>query len=493
MHPHRLTALRFYKISDDVLISILEHLDPPSLWRACKAFRRVYNIVMEFQVLRYRFELAVLGMKDGAVPYARAPPIVRAQLLLTYKKDWPKLQWTHESQLEIPMPAIAGVSGKFIFQIHDHGVFNTLDLSELPSCRTNRPPSQTRHLKYTFPQIEGLAVDGSQGLIVTSHIFTHNGKVCVSLSFKDIGTNKKHRHAITPSFDVSTTIATRVIGVSTLICGSKVTVGLDFHGGKTLRLLMNWRTLEARWLEDLDIYFIDENHLLGICHDRKTGSYMLNSYRIYDVGKMSIVNQYELPEAWKGYSFFAFSTNTSPRTDNEPSSNALFYAAPEVRMLAITAKIRPEHTACEWLFVRESFVKYSSRKGFLPWSYWSTFCMVKDLRKYGPYIRGPLIAGSRAFFIEVDRVNGGRSRLHTIDFSPFPDSYSKSTQSWTWIGSRASFTPAETSRSITFEGLILRQFSVTEDNLIFFLDDGHTDTMIAKVMTFGAPPIRRAA
>ncbi len=28
MHPHRLTAVRFYKISDDVLISILEHLDP---------------------------------------------------------------------------------------------------------------------------------------------------------------------------------------------------------------------------------------------------------------------------------------------------------------------------------------------------------------------------------------------------------------------------------------------------------------------------------
>ncbi len=80
---------------------------------------------------------------------------------------------------------------------------------------------------------------------------SHNGKVCVSLSFKDIGTNKKHRHAITPSFDVSTTIATRVIGVNTLICGSKVTVGLDFHGGKTLRLLMNWRTMEAR-VRDLD-------------------------------------------------------------------------------------------------------------------------------------------------------------------------------------------------------------------------------------------------
>lgn len=36
MSPHRLTTIRRYKISDDVLSNILDRLDPPSLWRACK-------------------------------------------------------------------------------------------------------------------------------------------------------------------------------------------------------------------------------------------------------------------------------------------------------------------------------------------------------------------------------------------------------------------------------------------------------------------------
>lgn len=129
---------------------------------------------MDYQPLRYKFELAVSGMKDGPVGHSRAPPYARLQLLLNYRRDWPRLEWTHEHQLPIPIPALIGFSGGFIHHIRSHGVFNTLDLTQLPSCRTNVPPSHTRHLRYTTGEIENVAIDFSQALVVMSHIFRYD-------------------------------------------------------------------------------------------------------------------------------------------------------------------------------------------------------------------------------------------------------------------------------------------------------------------------------
>lgn len=36
MSPHRLTIIRRFKISNDVLILILEHMDPDTLYLTCK-------------------------------------------------------------------------------------------------------------------------------------------------------------------------------------------------------------------------------------------------------------------------------------------------------------------------------------------------------------------------------------------------------------------------------------------------------------------------
>jgi len=69
---------------------------------------------MDIKPLRYIFELAVVGMKDGAAPYSARPPLIRLQLLMTYKRDWPRLHWTHEQQVRVPATATKiDVSGIF--------------------------------------------------------------------------------------------------------------------------------------------------------------------------------------------------------------------------------------------------------------------------------------------------------------------------------------------------------------------------------------------
>lgn len=134
-----------------------------------QAFQRVYELVMEFQHLRYKFELAVVGMKDGPAQYSTRGPLVRLQLLLSYKKDWPRLYWTDEQKIPVPAHATqVDVSGNFLYYVGDQ----SLNLIELPSCRTGLPPSQTQYLQFnTTPQADCVAVDSLQSLVVTSQTY----------------------------------------------------------------------------------------------------------------------------------------------------------------------------------------------------------------------------------------------------------------------------------------------------------------------------------
>lgn len=112
------------------------------------------------------------GMQDGPALYSsstRSSVLTRLQLLMAYKRDWPRLLWTDEKKIKLPATAIhVGVSGNFLYTIGNQ----TLDLSEFPSCRTGRIPSQTRHMKYTTtPQFDCVAVDLAQSLIVAAHTY----------------------------------------------------------------------------------------------------------------------------------------------------------------------------------------------------------------------------------------------------------------------------------------------------------------------------------
>lgn len=120
---------------------------------------------MDHQPLRYKFELAVAGMKDG---FASRSFVHKLQLLMAYKKDWPRLHWTDEQKVRVPITATqVDVSGSFMYYVDGQ----TLDLVELPSCRNNRPPSQTRHLRYNTSQSDSVVIDVVQSLIIAAQTY----------------------------------------------------------------------------------------------------------------------------------------------------------------------------------------------------------------------------------------------------------------------------------------------------------------------------------
>ncbi|KAJ6498311.1 hypothetical protein DFH09DRAFT_1052021 [Mycena vulgaris] len=488
-----------YKVSNDVLTLILEYLDPKSLFLATKAFKRIYAIVMEYHSLRYKFELAISGMRDGVAPRAVAPLLGRLHLLLSYRTDWPRLHWTHEYKMQVITPSHVGTSGGFIHQIRPHGVYDTVEITELPSCRTGRSPALTRRLRFTSPPIETICIDASQALIVAAHIFCQNGVVGVQLHLRDLWTFGKHPRAPAELYEIPTQSAAPVFHATISIFGSKMALTLEFVGGKINHLIMDWRTFGARWIDDQDIYLLDEDHLLVLCK-KGTSLPILNLCSISNIANMVVLRQYELPGTWNNSSV-KFCPNRAPRL---PSSTALFYPDPANRILAIAAQppVKRSSSASprNWLFIQESYFRGSpSRRDRLvvPWSYWGQYCAIKDLSRSRTTVRGPYAIGSRIVFLESEP--GPRSlasappiSLNLIEFAPFPESAARLHPSWTMIGPRSTLFPSETARQLpssTVEHYAVDDIGVTEDNVVLFLEP-QPGFRPVNVLTFGAPPAR---
>lgn len=125
---------------------------------------------MEFLPLRYKYELALTGMKSGVIS-SRGPPFpARLGLLLSYRTDWPTLAWSDEQKATLHLLGNFDITDGFIHYVAAHGV----EVMELPSCRTGKPPSQTRHVRIpTAPRVECVALDSTQTLIVTGHVLAY--------------------------------------------------------------------------------------------------------------------------------------------------------------------------------------------------------------------------------------------------------------------------------------------------------------------------------
>ncbi|THV02484.1 hypothetical protein K435DRAFT_653299 [Dendrothele bispora CBS 962.96] len=499
MSPHKLNLLRVYKVPDDVLIAILAYLDPPSLWRACKgslAFRRIYVLVMEYQFLRYKYELAVAGMKDGPASHSRLPANFRLQLLLAYRKDWLKLSWTHEHKMTIQSPSLVGASGGFVHYIRNYGIYSTLELAELPSCTKGRTPAHTRHIKFNTSAIESVTVDHSQLLVVTGHVFmfVHHGQVCVQLNFRDLWKFEKHPRARAISYDLASQVATSVRRMTMSVCGSKLSVSIEFSGSKVKHLIMNWQTFDARWFEDRDITFLDESHLLCVC--KRSGVCVLALYSISKMSAVTILREFELPEPWS-HSLISFCPNTSPKSDFSASSDAMFYAAPETRIIVLSAQ-GPNNAPLNMLFVKESYFRFPSHKDpfQVSWKNWGRYCLVKEIPGTSATVRGPYVVGTRLLYVDTlsssstraSSSGRGGARLHMVDFSPFSET-GDSMRGWTSIGPRAGLVPYETSKSIpssTVGSLAIDEVRVTEDNVVLFMEE-RQGYRLANVLSIGMP------
>ncbi|KAJ7642766.1 hypothetical protein DFH06DRAFT_1427499 [Mycena polygramma] len=488
MAPSRHARLRRYRISNDVLTLILEYLDPRSLFMAAKAFKRIYAIVIEYHSLRYKLELAVSGMRDGAAPRAVAPLLGRLHLLLSYRTDWPRLNWTHEYKMQVVTPSHIGSSGGFIHQIRPHGAYDTLELTELPSCRTGRSPALMRRLRFTSPPIEAICIDSSQALIVAAHIFWQVlSQVGLQLHFRDLWTFGKHPRALAESYELPSQSVVPVSRAAISIFGSKVAITLDFVDGKSNHLIMDWRNFGARWIDDQAIHLLDQDLLLVLCKKGNSPP-IINLCAISDIKTMVVLRQYELPGIWNT-STISFCPNCSPRL---PSPSALFYPDPANRVLVIAAKPSVKSGPRNWLFINENYFRAApSRRDRLvvPWSVWGQYSLVKDLSRSRALVGGPYAIGSRVLFLESEP--GPRSSLHLIEFAPLPDNpTARLDASWSVVGPRSALFPSESTRrlsSSTVEHYAVDEIGVTEDNIVLFLELRPGFRPI-NVLTFGAPP-----
>lgn len=231
----------------------------------------------------------------------------------------------------------------------------------------------------------------------------------------------------------------------------------------------------CKWLEDRDIQFLDGSRLLAI--NQKGGIPILSLYNISRVSAVTLVREYELPDTWSE-AIIGFSPNSSPNSDNASSSEALFYNAPENRVLVLTARpsSRSSHTPSDWLFIKEAYFRYPSRKDRLrvTWNQLAQYCLIRDLSRSTGLVRGPYVVGARVLYLETgaSQRSHGSARLHAIDFAPFPDSSIPPAAAWTWIGPRSLLVATESSRSIpsaTVDSLKIEDLRVTEDNIVLFL------------------------
>ncbi|KAJ7224144.1 hypothetical protein GGX14DRAFT_424453 [Mycena pura] len=490
----RYTRLKRYRVPDDILLRILEYLDPKSLFLACKAFKRIYACTTEYHPLRYKFELAVNGMRDGAAPRAVAPLLGRLHLLLSYQTDWSRLNWTHEYKMQAIAPSHIGTSGGFIHQIRPHGVYSTLEITELPSCRTGRSPAQTRRLRFTSPPVETICIDSSQGLLIAAHIFCQGGIVGIQLHIRDLWSFGKHPRAPAESYEIQTQSAAPVSRVAVAVYGSKMAMTLEFVDGKINHLLMDWRNFGARWIDDQDILLLDNDLLIVLCKKGRSPP-IINLCSISNLASMCVLRQYELPGIWN-HSSIKFHPNVAPRL---PSSSALFYSDPASRILVIAAKSTSKSSAnalpFNWLFINENYFKgapFRREHAVVPWSVWGQCCVIKDISR-GKTSVVPHPIGSRVVFVESE-LRHGTTSLNLIEFTPFPENPTRLDPSWSMVGTRSALFPNESARrlpSSAVEHYAVDGIGVTEDNIVLFLEL-QPGFRPVNILTFGAPQTRQS-
>ncbi|TFK39836.1 hypothetical protein BDQ12DRAFT_774151 [Crucibulum laeve] len=484
--PHRLPTVRRPKVSDDVLIAILCRFDPASLYRTCKVFQRVYAIVRSIKALWYKFELAVAGSQDGPLSYAIRSPSARLELLLSYRKNWPTLQWSFENKQQIPDSARAKVSGGFICHSGDQRI----DIMELPSCRTGRPPAQTTHLRFQVApnaRIECVAID-------PAHVA--GGRLGLRLGIRDMRTFTKHPKAVSLLYEFNTGLSEHVTDISAVVSGTKMVLSLKLVGGRAKHLLLEWRTLQATCFDEHDVHLLSDNYILVARKSRSAPK--LNLYNITNVAKVVCEREYELPPVWANCAL-SFGRNTSPTSETSVSPNAIFYSDPSARVLIVTAS--PDggsHGASagnNWLFVNESYFRPPSRwdpRTHIPWSYWSQYSLIRNISA-SRHIGLPRIVGTRVLYTESEPSrssrSGRRTRLHIIDFAPYRDAASGPiSNAWSLIGQRSPLVPYETYREVpsgTTDSLQVEDVYATEDNIVLIMEPNHGVKPI-NVLTFGA-------
>ncbi|KAF7308425.1 F-box domain-containing protein [Mycena chlorophos] len=447
------TRIQRYRIPDDALIRILEFFDPRSLFLASKVFKRVYALAMTYHTLRYTIELALAGMRDGPTSLQLAPILGRLHLLSSYRVDWPLLNWTHEYKIQAPATSI---------------------ITELPSCRTGRTPALTRRQRFTSPPVESVCVDPVQGLIIGVHIFGTASSVCrCTFAIYGSSANTPKPQQNHTSFPTQSTVP--VSSAELAIQGNKMALTLEFANGKKSHLIMDWRSLGARWIDDQDILMLDEDLLLVVSKRPA----VMTLFSITHLAHMGAIRQYELPPQWVASNHVInLHANAASRS---PIPGSLFFPDPANRIVVIEG-ISKTRSSTSWLFIQESYFRRRRDPPVVGWGVWGLHCAIKEFKNKHK-VGAPYPVGGRVVYLV------GAATLNVIEFASFPENPPRLDASWSALGS--GLFPSETARRLplgTVEQYAVDDLGVTEDNVVLFLEP-QADFRPLNVLTFGAPKI----
>ncbi|KAJ3563748.1 hypothetical protein NP233_g8738 [Leucocoprinus birnbaumii] len=441
---------------------------------------------MEFLPLRYKYELAVTGMKSGAISNRGPPFPARFNLLLSYRTAWPTINWGHEQRAQLSLQGNFDITDGFIHFVAPHGV----ELMELPSCRTGKPPSQTRHVRIpTAPRVECAALDSAQTLIVTGHVLASPNQIDVLLKIRDMWTFNKHKESACDhySFVASSVPGAMLSSITVVICGDKLLARLEYGGtsSRTEQLLINWKTLHAARLVKQDILFLDQDHILSV--EKINDMPSLFIYNVKNVQQPVPKRQFQLPDAWKN-SAITCHKNDAPRTDPPRSSTALFYSDPARRVLMLSARPSAHSKTVNWMIFPERLLASPWLRGAnVAWNDWCQYVIVRNTASTH-LVGSPAIVGSRILYLDQDP-SGTKMRINTINFAPHSDAAETSQAMWDFVGKYTPLVPTEAKREISAvgrDGTRLHDIRATEDNIVLLYETNHSHMPI-KILTFGAP------
>ncbi|KAG0709414.1 hypothetical protein DFH29DRAFT_888300 [Suillus ampliporus] len=543
-------VMSLFNLSRELILIILEELDPLSLLHFCKSARYIHGIVANYSTLLYRYELALSGMKDGC-PSSYSP---RARLdpLLRHRRGWLTLNWTSEDRLRIPTPTIVGVSGRFLYHASEsshHGLFQwSLHIYELRSYRTP-PVDKLQYCKFNLPfEIRQVAIDALQNLLVLAelHFTTQDEPITATLHFLDMWTCQKHPQAENLRFQFQTDwwgtlppghrISIERVQIYGIIVGLSVHLGVEEGEGTTELVLVNWRTgmdQQQRFTGDLLSFdILNESCLMVLSHpdededddsgesaastwerssdglylhERGKRSPQLAIHHIPDTRRLraSRVISYDLPESWKAISFLQLCPNTSLKPDVTPLTGTFFHSDPSQRATVILVEF-PSHSipaGCSKkvaLVMKESLFELPCLGDrTLSWEEWQDCCTVIHLPDEAHAFE--VVGRKLVFFQSVGEENcatDSRSRLHVLDFNDYAAECLRSiaprSSAWSWNGKWDTASKilkvgaTEFVRTSTTQVQNITWVDATEDAVVLY-NEREGQTII-RVLTFGDTP-----
>ncbi|KAG9313078.1 hypothetical protein JVU11DRAFT_6518 [Chiua virens] len=535
--------MSFFTLSSDIILIILEELDPVSLFHFCLASRTIYDIVTHSTTLRYSYELALCGLRNG--PPDGYSPNIRLLSLLGYKRGWPTLSPSAEDKLCITPPTIIGVSGNYLFHASQSPLNNgfewILHVYQLRSFRM-APKPRLPYYQHNVPfEIRKVAIDPSQELMVLAQLFIppqQNSAIAVMLHIRNLYVCQDHARAVQPRLSFQTDWwgdfppGQRLSIEQVQICGSLVAVSvrleLETGEGTTELVVFNWcrggspvRTFTG---DLLSFDFIDESRLAVASHpdddesdDSTTwergsdGLYASEKgkrppqitiqeiYRVHNEFPNS--RSYEFAEAWTGVCFVQLCPSHS--LNSSPLPGTLFHNDPSCRLTAVLLEFQPHSipSGCSRkiviVFDQSKLTPVEERFDTVRWEDWQHHCMVLNLPDHADAVQ---LCGRRlTFFENLKDVPGTQaavdsaSRAHVLDLNPwtakFLWSLSRTNPPWRWRDTLTSLSTvfahrgSRYVRTSTVDTINLTWMDTTEDSLVFY--DEREGQCLIRILTFG--------